>query len=134
MPATPFVATFIGTPPANLLRVHERDGRYWYKQINLGPAEGSNVQSTQWFMYRAESLKLATRPGKRSQFVSFIEATPIAGRAIVTVSDEGKRFNVIAEDMTSVSLDDRLYLEFPPTPEAIYEDERQPSQGAATPK
>jgi iron(III) transport system ATP-binding protein len=118
-PATPFVATFIGTPPANLVTAHARDGRFWYKQIDLGPTTLETDAQAQ-LMYRADALRIAHEPGERRLPVEFAEATPVVGRAIVTVWDAGKRLSAVTDHWLDAQLGDRLYLEFPEQPAMVY--------------
>jgi iron(III) transport system ATP-binding protein len=120
-PATPFVATFIGTPPANLFPARAENGRLRYKNLTLGELPATATQPPQWLMYRAESLRLANQPGERRLPVEFAEATPVAGRAVVTVWDEGQRINLVTERLPDARLGDRLYVEFPGMPSAIYD-------------
>ena len=121
-PATRFVATFVGTPPANLVHAHIENERYMYKQIDLGPAKPSTTDTTQWLMYRAEALKLSHTPDERRIAVTFAEGTPVAGRFIVTVWDEHQRISVVADQLPEAQLGDELYLEFPERPTMVYEN------------
>jgi iron(III) transport system ATP-binding protein len=116
-PATPFVATFVGTPPANLISARSEGGAYRYKDMALCPANGV---ADPLLMYRAESLRLSTTPGERRLPVEFAEATPVAGRVMVTVWDERQRVTLVTDAQVDYSLGDRLFLEFPPRPDAVF--------------
>jgi iron(III) transport system ATP-binding protein len=119
-PATPFVARFVGTPPANLLPIHEHSGGYWYHRHRIGQPETHQTDVRWWFMYRANSLRLHYETADGLIPVEFAEATPVAGRAIVTVLHEQQRFNVVVDTLPKASLGDRLYLELPEKPNRIY--------------
>ncbi|MCU0492361.1 MAG: ABC transporter ATP-binding protein [Chloroflexaceae bacterium] len=122
IPSTPFVATFVGTPPANLVAAQQVNGRYCYKSVDLGESNG--VQSP-LLMYRPEQLRLANGPGPRCLSVEFAEATPVAGRVIVTVWDERQRINIVTDQLPSYRLGDSLYIEFPAQPDAIFGQDEQ---------
>jgi iron(III) transport system ATP-binding protein len=119
-PATPFVASFIGTPPANLIAARSEGAAYSYKGVRLAPANGL---ARPLLMYRAESLRLSASPGEGRLPVEFAEATPMAGRALVTVWEDRQRVTVVCDRMPGWSLGDRLYLEFPPQPDAVFAGE-----------
>ncbi|NTU85923.1 MAG: ABC transporter ATP-binding protein [Chloroflexales bacterium] len=120
-PATPFVATFIGTPPANLIPARSEGGVYRYKDLILGAADG--VLRPLLLMYRAESLRLRAEPGERCLPVEFAEATPMAGRVIVTVWEAGRRVTVVCDTREAYRVSDTIFLEFPPRPDAVFPQE-----------
>jgi iron(III) transport system ATP-binding protein len=119
-PCTPFVAGFIGTPPANLLPVSSRGGYFCFRSLPLTLADSTHDKL---LMYRAESLALHQEPGHNRLPVEFAEATPVAGRAIVTVWSERMRINVVSASMPHASLGDRLYLSFPAHPDIAFNPE-----------
>lgn len=123
-PNTPFVANFIGTPPANLVRAEVQAGRYIYRDLDLGLA-ANGTSSTDWLMYRAEMLSLYFEGGERRLPVEFAEATPVAGRAIITVWADTHRFNVVTEKLLNIAPGQPLYLEFPPEPLRTYADNQE---------
>jgi iron(III) transport system ATP-binding protein len=119
-PATRFVASFIGTPPANLVQAQIEQQRFMYQGLNLGPT--NDLQSAQvWLMYRADQLHLSSTPQPNAISVEFAEATPMAGRAVVTVwSSDRQRLSVVTEHLLDNRPGDPLYLSFPAEPAAIY--------------
>jgi iron(III) transport system ATP-binding protein len=119
-PRTPFVARFVGTPPANLLPVQERSGSLWYDEHCVGIAENGQSGKQLWFMYPADSLRLHSQQREGLIPVEFAESTPVAGRSIITVMHQQHRFNVVMEGMSSARLGDRLYLELPAKPTLTY--------------
>jgi iron(III) transport system ATP-binding protein len=120
-PRTPFVARFVGTPPANLIPVKEHGGAYWYNQYNVGRSDEGKTDRKLWLMYRADHLKLHYEAGEGLIPVEFSESTPVAGRAIVTVMHEQQRFNVVFDRLPSARLGDILYLELPTKPSIVYD-------------
>lgn len=119
-PATPFVATFLGTPPANVLSLDQSDGKYYYKGIPVGNVRDKKYEKPLG-MYRPENLKLAYEPGDRRIKVELAEAIPVAGRAMVAVWDEGRRIDVVVPDLPEARPGDSLFLEFPTEPDKIFE-------------
>lgn len=73
-PRTPFVATFIGTPAANLVPAETSGGRLRYAGIDLGAADSSHGRRI-WLMYRPEHLTVSAEPGHRRLAIEFAEAT-----------------------------------------------------------
>jgi iron(III) transport system ATP-binding protein len=124
-PATRFVATFIGTPPANVIPVEVVQGRYCYKQLDLGVADQRNGAGPSWLMYRADALLLRPEPSARCLPVEFAEATPVAGRHIVTVWESEMRLNIVTAEAPRAHLGDRLFLEFPAMPAMVYHDKAE---------
>ncbi|RMF05106.1 MAG: ABC transporter ATP-binding protein [Chloroflexi bacterium] len=124
-PATPFVANFIGTPPANLIRAQVQAGRYVYNQLDLGQAAPSEPEQSKWLMYRPDSLNLYPEAGERRLPVQFAEATPVAGQAIVTVWNEDQRLNVVLKQLPHAQLGQQLFLEFPSRPSMVYKDNNE---------
>lgn len=124
-PATPFVAHFIGTPPANLVRAQVQNGHFVYEQLDLGQTTHTEPGLSKWLMYRANALKLHEESGSGRLPVEFAEATPVAGQAIITVRNKKQRFNVIAQQLPQSKLGQRLFLEFPPQPAIVYEDNNE---------
>lgn len=119
-PSTPFVARFIGTPPANLVPARVKNGQYYYKQIQLAKAETMNENSQSWLMYRAEHVTLDHQEGEGYLPVEFAEAAPMAGRIVITVKDDDQRYSVVADQLPDTRIGDRLYLRFPDQPTMVY--------------
>ena len=120
-PKSPFVATFLGTPPANVLPLTQKDGMYFYKGIPTGKV-GNEQYAHPLGMYRPENLKLAKEPGERRLQVELAEAIPVAGRAMIAVWDEGLRINVVTPDLPEERPGDIMYLEFPEMFDKIFDN------------
>ena len=131
-PQTPFVADFIGTPPANLLPARIQRGQYFYKHLALGRAEWTGAKKLPVLMYRADDLTLRFKPGIRRLPVKLAEITPVAGRAIVTVWDEDQRLNVIADHLSELDNEREYFVEFPSSPTIVYEDNQIISSSTAS--
>lgn len=125
-PATPFVANFIGTPPANLIWAQVENGRFYHNQLNLGlVSQNEEAGQSYWLMYRADELKLLGEASEQRLPVEFAEATPVAGQAIVTVWNGTQRLNIVMKQIPEAQLGERLYLEFPSQPTLVYKDKNE---------
>lgn len=83
-PATAFVATFVGTPPGNLLPVVSQGGRLVCQGIPVAPSAGVPEGEAASLLYRPETLVPSLSEGLRRVPVEFAEAAPMAGRVLVT--------------------------------------------------
>jgi len=117
-PATPFVAGFIGTPPANLLPAEVVNGRFRYGGIDLCPADGGRDRA--WLMYRPESLALQADAAPGLLPIEFGDATPVAGTDVVTGWHDGRRLTAVVRTLPQAEIGDRLYLRLPDRPDAIF--------------
>ena len=125
-PASDFVATFMGTPAANVLDAVVRNGRVEHGDTDLGSATGLADGTAVRAMYRPESLWLASAgAGGPVLRVAFAEATPMAGRVVVTgvVGDPARRMRVsVLEDRRpAVEPGDPLLVALPERPDRIFD-------------
>jgi iron(III) transport system ATP-binding protein len=122
-PASPFVATFVGTPPANLIEATADGDTLLYRGIPLA-ATGDGPQvapgDTVKLMYRPESLSLHATPGERRLPFEFAEMSPMAGRYVVTGWLGGGRLTVVSDILPEARLGDELYAGFPEKPDAVF--------------
>jgi iron(III) transport system ATP-binding protein len=120
-PRTAFVATFVGTPPANLIPVGPADGGVAFAGQPLaadfalaGPAQA---------MYRPESLAVAAEPGPRSLALDFAEATPVAGRIMVTGIKGALRLTAVVDRAPKFAPGDTVHFVIPAKPDALFTPE-----------
>lgn len=119
-PATTFVATFLGTPPANLVPV-ERVGDHWVSGgVKFGDGALAPGETRAHFLYRAEALSLGEAPGRPSLNAQFSEAAPIAGQIMVTATHGDLRLTAMVPAGVTALPGDAVTLSFPPQPEAIF--------------
>lgn len=119
-PATTFVATFLGTPPANLVPV-ERQGDHWVADgVRFGNGALASGETRAYFLYRAERLALGEAPGRPSLVAQFSEAAPIAGQIMVTATRGNLRLTAIVPGHAAAMPGDSVTLSFPQQPEAIF--------------
>lgn len=108
-PATPFVARFIGTPPANV-----------FPADLVGGFDGGKLA-----MYRPESLSVSPR-GQHDVALecSFIDQAPIAGRWVIgAAAPSGHRISVVSETNTQLRTGDQLRVYAPAEPDTLFDAE-----------
>jgi iron(III) transport system ATP-binding protein len=105
-PKTAFVATFVGTPPANL--------------VPLGEFPGLAGDASGFAMVRAEDLALAPEAGPDTLTLDFAEASPIAGRFMVTGTQEALRVTAIVDAPPRLAVGDKVHFRLPPRPSACF--------------
>ena len=128
-PATAFVATFVGTPPNNLVPV-EKDGD-GYRVHNRRMAIHPPGEQAHLAMYPAESLAIKSEAGERTLSMELVEASTIAGRTMLTASDGGLRLTAVVDGLPAVRTGDTIHIELPMQP-ACYQFGHPPDLGRAS--
>jgi iron(III) transport system ATP-binding protein len=119
-PATTFVATFLGTPPGNLLPVKRQGDRLVFDGVDLAPATLAKGADEALLFYRAEqvtTIPAADRPNLQAEFA---EAAPMAGRVMVTASTAGQRLSAIVETHPEARPGDAITLSLAGAPDAVF--------------
>lgn len=119
-PATAFVATFLGTPPGNLIEAERRGDAYFAHGVRLAAArDGAPARVS--LLYRAEDIAPGDAPGRPRLTVAVDEAAPMAGRVLLTARlAQGGRI-VAAFDSSAVPrFGETLALSLPSLPAAAY--------------
>jgi iron(III) transport system ATP-binding protein len=116
-PATAFVATFVGTPPNNLIPV-VKNGTGWKvggRHMPLvPPADGALA------MFRAEELSVAEAEGARTLPLELAEVSTIAGRTMVTAIGGGLRLTAITARLPGARVGDTVHVGLPEAPSAWF--------------
>jgi iron(III) transport system ATP-binding protein len=117
-PATAFVATFVGTPPNNLIPVETGLGGCMLhgRIMPYTPPEGAATA-----LFSADDVAIATGEGPRTLNMELAEFSPIAGRVMVTSVDAGLRLTSIVDELPPVGVGERIYLELPEQPVAWFD-------------
>ena len=113
-PATSFVATFIGTPPSNLVPVAKDDAGYRLHTRHM-PIKPPTDEFC-FAMYRAESLEISCEEREKSLPMEIVEVSRIAGRTMVTTLDDGLRVTAIVDALPEVNIGERVHVAFPEKP------------------
>lgn len=126
-PQTAFVATFVGTPPNNMVPVI-RNGSGLKVGGRSMPLEAPADECLA--MYRAETMRLGPRSGSgpgsgvntsaTSLPMELVEISPIAGRVMVTGLGDGLRLTAIVESAPDARIGDTVAFELPPRPDAWF--------------
>lgn len=115
-PASTFVATFIGTPPANVLPAQVRNGRLCVAGHEVASSTQPDGREV-WAMYRAESLRL----DHEGPFVlDVLETSPMAGRWVLSGTMAGRRVSVATADDPRAGLGSRVRVALPARPDAVF--------------
>ena len=118
-PLTTFVATFVGTPPANLVPlVLTRTGLSYDGRIPADP--GLRHSSARYAMFRPEELTVSGEAAPTSLQLDFAEASPIAGRMMVTGTGAGFRLTAIVDHAPRMSVGDKVHFCLPSAPSALF--------------
>ena len=126
-PATPFVSTFLGNPPGNLLLAEPADDGW---RVDGVPCDGLTVADRSGpvhVFYRPERLTLHQQAGNRRIARRFLETLPIAGRSIVsadgadgTYGTGQGRVTAIVDRPPFLTYGDPVYLELPDRPDGVF--------------
>jgi len=119
-PATTFVATFLGTPPGNLLPVRRQGDRLLFEGVDLAPAALAKGADEAFLFYRAEQVSTAVAAGRPVVQAEFSEAAPMAGRVMVTATTGSLRLSAIVETHPEARPGDRIALSLAGSPDAVF--------------
>ncbi len=122
-PASPFVARFLGSPPANVLATVARGGWLRYGETDLAEAGAASQGAQVTLAYTAPTTRLRSSPGERTVPVTVLEIAPMAGQLVVTVeTDLGDRMTCVETALpeeVAVGLD--AHVELPALPHARFD-------------
>ncbi|NGP17015.1 ABC transporter ATP-binding protein [Devosia aurantiaca] len=108
-PATGFVATFVGTPPANLVPVSA-----------LPPTLAFDLPPGASAMYRPEDLSVTGIPVENSLAFDFAEASPVAGRTMLTGTQGALRITAVVDAAPRFTVGDKAHFVLPQRPAALF--------------
>jgi iron(III) transport system ATP-binding protein len=116
-PATAFVATFVGTPPNNLVPVIRNGTGFTVggRHMAMTPPRDPALA-----MFRAESLGLAATEGPRTLPLELAEVSTIAGRTMVTGIAADIRLTAITEQPPAARIGDTVYIALPESADAWF--------------
>jgi iron(III) transport system ATP-binding protein len=116
-PATAFVATFVGTPPNNLVPVL-RNGTGWTVGGRHMPIVPPAPEAQA--MFRAETLRVAEAEGPRTLPLELAEVSTIAGRVMVTAIGGGLRLTAVTEGLPPARVGETVHVALPERPAAWF--------------
>ncbi len=112
-PRTAFVATFVGTPPNNIVPVR-RNGTGWM----VGPRHMAVTPPADdcLAMFRADTLRLAEAEGPTTLPMELVELSTIAGRTMATTLEGGLRLTAVLDRPPAARVGDRVHVALPARP------------------
>jgi iron(III) transport system ATP-binding protein len=119
-PSTSFVATFLGTPPGNLLPVKRQGNRLLFDGVDLGPATLAKGADEALLFYRAEQVTTIPATDRPNLQAEFSESAPMAGRVMVTATTAGQRLSAIVETDPEARPGDAITLSLVGAPDAVF--------------
>jgi iron(III) transport system ATP-binding protein len=113
-PASAFVATFVGTPPNNIVPVI-RNG-VGYKVHTRVMEIASPPDDAQFAMFPPERLAVRDEGTASTLPMELVELSVIAGRTMVTATDGMLRLTAIVDNTPKAHLAERVHMELPRDP------------------
>ena len=116
-PASAFVATFVGTPPNNLVPVVKYGTGHTVgeRHMTITPPLDDCLA-----MFRADTIGLALEQGPRTLEMELVEVSSIAGRTMATALSGGLRLTAIVDRPPTARVGDRVHLVLPENPAAWF--------------
>lgn len=119
-PATTFVATFLGTPPGNLLPATRQGDMLVHAGVALAPAALAQGRDAVQLFYRAEQITMGRAPDRPVLMAEFSEAAPMAGRVMVTASAGALRLSAIVDQFPDARPGDPIEFALSGAPDAVF--------------
>lgn len=119
-PATTFVATFLDTPPGNLLPVTRAGDVLDHAGVALAPAALARGRDQVQLFYRAEQIGTRPAAGRPLLRAEFSEAAPMAGRVMVTATAGDLRLSAIVDAFPDARPGDAIEFSLSGAPDAVY--------------
>ena len=116
-PATSFVATFVGTPPNNVVPVIKNGAgvKVGGHLMDVAPPADNCLA-----MYRAEALTLSDTASPRSLPMELVEISAIAGRMMVTGLAKDLRLTAVVDHDPGAQIGATVHFELPDLPQGWF--------------
>lgn len=116
-PETAFVATFVGTPPNNMVPVVKNGTGYKVggRHMALSPPADDCMA-----MFRAENMTLSDQASDTTLPMELVETSTIAGRTMVTGLRDGLRLTAIVDHAPSVRIGETVQFHLPSEPDSWF--------------
>ncbi|NSX55070.1 ABC transporter ATP-binding protein [Parasulfitobacter algicola] len=117
-PETSFVATFVGTPPNNMIPVIQNGIGHMIadKHMPYQPPAADCLA-----MFRAERLTLADGETPTSLPMEMVEISPIAGRTMITGLNKDFRLTAIVDNAPALRIGDTVHMQLPAQPDCWFD-------------
>ena len=116
-PETAFVATFVGTPPNNMVPVVKNGIGYKVggRHMPLTPPADNCMA-----MVRAENMTLSDAEGETTLPMELVETSAIAGRSMVTGLRDGLRLTAVVDRVPDARIGDTVQFQLPRQPDSWF--------------
>lgn len=116
-PETAFVATFVGTPPNNMIPVMKNGTGFVVggRHMPISPPSDDCFA-----MYRPEAITLSDREGPTTLAMELVETSPIAGRTMVTGLDGDTRLTAIIDGTANLEIGNTVQFCLPREPDSWF--------------
>lgn len=119
-PETTFVATFLGTPAANLIPATRRDRAFLFEDRPIAAAPAGIEDTRVELLYRAQDVAIGAVDGRPQLSGTFTEAAPIAGQTMVTALVGDMRVTGMAEGYFTATPGTEVTLSLLREPDGIF--------------
>ncbi len=102
-PDTAFVATFVGTPPANLVPA---------RALPAGHPLSAQADD-RFFMFRPEDLAVTAEAGRSTIGLDYAEASPMAGRTMITGTSKDMRLTAVVDRAPAFAVGQSVHFHIP---------------------
>ncbi len=120
-PESAFVATFIGTPPGNLVPFSFNDGMLMHGSTPLAKL---TVNVDRGFaLYRAEDIDVSVDAAGRTVQAQYAESSPLAGQTMVIGVNDGFRITAVVSERQTLEPGQTIYFRLPEKPIALFNEE-----------
>jgi len=121
-PASAFVATFVGTPAANVVAVQARDGKLLLGDQPLAAAGSFDEKLSLLYLPTMLALKGPGAPAAdRVVGGTLIEVAPMAGRYVCAVSIGMQRVSIVMDEPPGARIGESIGVSFPPHPQGVFD-------------
>lgn len=121
-PATTFVATFLGTPAANLLPVVREAEDFLFSGQPVAKVPTGMADAKVELLYRAQDIGIGAIPGRPQLTGKFTEAAPIAGQSMVTAMVGHMRVTGMVEGYFAAVPGEEITLSLLREPDGIFNE------------
>ncbi|MGU3575430.1 ABC transporter ATP-binding protein [Brucellaceae bacterium C25G] len=120
-PKTTFVASFIGTPPANILPANRVGNDFTFDNVVIGPASLAEGREQIQLLYRAQDITIGIVDGRPQLTGTFNESAPVDGRSMVSLIVAGQRITAMADGYFKASPGSPVTISLSSKPTAIFD-------------
>ncbi|OWT53984.1 ABC transporter ATP-binding protein [Candidimonas nitroreducens] len=119
-PRTTFVASFIGTPPANILPADRIGDSLVFDDTPLAPASFARGRDKVQLLYRAQDVAIGAVEGRPQLAGTFMEAAPIDASSMVSVLVGNIRVTAMSQGYFKAVPGDVLTLSLASRPGGVF--------------